>query len=327
MQLSPLERILELDALIRSPQRHTVASLAQALEVSQRTIHNDLDFLRDRFGAPLEWSRSQGHHYTDPSWHLPTIPLSKGELFALTLGAQMLESYAGSAYEAELRSSIDQLCQLLPGEMAVNLPQIACDRVRFRAGGQIHLDPTIWTQLLGATTRSQRIWIRYYSPRRRQESERCVDPYVLDVYRASNPYLWGYCHRRQQILSFRIDRIRELKVLAETFERDPTFNLQDYLDSSFQYEVGGQPMAVAIDFDAATAPFITERAWHKTQAIEERADGSITLRFTASGLNDIKRWILGYGKGAIAREPPELVAMLQQETEMMARQNECRAFD
>jgi predicted DNA-binding transcriptional regulator YafY len=36
-----------------------------------------------------------------------------------------------------------------------------------------------------------------------------------------------------------------------------------------------------------------------------------------TGLNDLKRWVLGYGKGAIAREPPELVEMVWEEISTM----------
>jgi predicted DNA-binding transcriptional regulator YafY len=90
-----LERLLQIDSLLRTAQRQTTATIAEALEVSERTIRSDLAFLRDRFNAPLEYSPKQGHHYTDPEWRLPSISLSQGELFALTLGARMLEAYAG----------------------------------------------------------------------------------------------------------------------------------------------------------------------------------------------------------------------------------------
>lgn len=90
-----LERLLQLDALLRTKQRHTADSLAKEVEVSERTIRNDLNFLRDRYSAPVECTRQKGYHYTDLEWRLPTITLSKGELFALTLGARMLESYTG----------------------------------------------------------------------------------------------------------------------------------------------------------------------------------------------------------------------------------------
>jgi hypothetical protein len=87
-----LERLLEIDSLIRNNTRSTNKNIAEALEVSERTVRSDLAFLRDRLNAPLEFSRSKGHHYTDAEWRLPSISLSQGELFALTLGARMLQA-------------------------------------------------------------------------------------------------------------------------------------------------------------------------------------------------------------------------------------------
>ena len=72
-----LERLLEVDKLIRTTRRPTTVSLAEVLEVSQCTIRSDLAFLRDkpgghsrrhRYHAPLEYSRKLGHHYTEDEW-------------------------------------------------------------------------------------------------------------------------------------------------------------------------------------------------------------------------------------------------------------------
>jgi predicted DNA-binding transcriptional regulator YafY len=104
-----LERLLTIDQLLRSGKRITQGILTEHLEVKERTVRNDLHFLRDRYFAPLEYDQSAKRwYYTDPNWRLPSISLSQGELFALTLGAKMLESYAGSAYEKELRSYLEK---------------------------------------------------------------------------------------------------------------------------------------------------------------------------------------------------------------------------
>ena len=83
-----LERLLELDRLIRLSERHTANTLAEALEVSERTVRNDLDFMRDRYNAPIASDRQKGYFYSDPNWRLDGIPLTKGELFASMLRQQ-----------------------------------------------------------------------------------------------------------------------------------------------------------------------------------------------------------------------------------------------
>lgn len=317
--LSPrrLERLLDMDELLRSKRRITKPILAQTLEVTERTIQDDLHFLQDRFMAPLKYTKKEGWHYTDDNWRLPSISLSLGELFALILGARMLESYAGSAYEKELRSSIERLSERLPEQTWINLQQLADERIIFRSGAEMNLNPEIWEKVLEAFRSSKRIWIHYYAATRNQYSERVVEPYLLHVYRATNPYVIGFCHLRQEMRWFRIDRIQHIKVLSETFKRDPNFDPQQYLDQIFQAEVGGKPVRVSIWFDAATAPFIRERRWHVTQEITEHEDGSLTLHLVSGGLNDLKRWVLGYGKGAVVQEPVELVNLVKAEVEGM----------
>lgn len=313
-----LERLLEIDSLIRGRERQTSTSLANALEVCDRTIRNDLDFLRDRFFAPLKYSKTEGWYYTDNNWRLPSISLSKGELFALTLGARMLSAYAGSGYEEELRSSIQKLSERLPDDTWVDLQQLADERVIFRSGAEmINLDPEIWQLLLEACHTKHSVWMRYYTASRDQESERIVNPYLLHIYRATNPYLIGFCHNRQDYRWFRVDRIKEIKILPDTFTVDPNFDKEKHLQQIFQYEVGGKTFTVKVKFNAQTAPFIRERKWHPSQEIEEHQDGSLILTLQSSGLNDLKRWILSYGAGAIALEPPELVELVRNEIKKM----------
>jgi predicted DNA-binding transcriptional regulator YafY len=313
-----LERLLQIDSLVRSPERQTSDRLAESLEVNERTIRSDLAFLRDRYQAPLEFNRKEGWHYTEPTWRLPSITLSKGELFALILGARMLEAYAGTTYEKELRSSIERLSERLPEQTWIDLQQLADERVIFRSGASmVNLDPEIWQQLLEACRTSRRVWIHYYAATRNQESERVIDPYLIHIYRATNPYIIAFCHKRQEFRWFRIDRIKQVQILDESFERDSNFDAKTYLEKIFQHEVGGQPVSVAIWFDTSAAPFIRERCWHVTQEITEHPDGSLTLYLVTLGLNDLKRWVLGYGKGAKVLEPPELVDLVKAEVEGM----------
>jgi predicted DNA-binding transcriptional regulator YafY len=64
------ERLLHIDGLLRDPHRQTASFMAKKLEVSERTIRSDLDMLRDRYHAPIDFNRKQGYHYTDPDWRL-----------------------------------------------------------------------------------------------------------------------------------------------------------------------------------------------------------------------------------------------------------------
>lgn len=313
------ERFLQLDTLLRNRERTTAQYLADRLEVSERTVRSDIEFLKNRLNAPINRSRKQGYFYEDPGWRLSTFPLTQGELFALTLGARMLENYAGSAYRQELETAIAQLSQRLPEQTWVDLQQLSEERILFRSGVETDLNPELWRDLEEACRQQRSVQMTYYTASRDAKSDRKFDPYLLHIYRGTNPYAIGYCHNRQAIRWFRVDRVQQLEILDESFVRDPEFDPKTHLEMIFQHEVGSKTVEVAIWFDGATAPYIRERRWHPTQTLEEHPDGSVTLGMKVKGLNDLKRWVLGYGKGAIVQGPPELVQLVKAELAGMVR--------
>jgi predicted DNA-binding transcriptional regulator YafY len=310
-----LERLLNLDQLIRSPVRHTAESIAAELEVSERTVRSDISLLKERYHAPIAWCRFKGYYYSDPNWRLPAISLSKGELFALTVGARMLNAYAGSVFRAELESAIARLAERLPEPIWLDLHQLTQEHLSFRAGAETDLDPDIWHKLEDACRHRKTVSMTYYTASRNAYSDRKVDPYLLHIYRGTNPYVIGYCHTRQEVRWFRVDRIQRLEIEEEEFFPDPTFDPKDHLESIFQHEAE----QVIIRFDATTAPFIRGRRWHPSQEILEEKGGGLLLKMYVRGLNDVKRWVLGYGKGAIVLEPIELVELVREEIGNMAQ--------
>jgi predicted DNA-binding transcriptional regulator YafY len=311
------ERIIRLDQLLRNHDRTTAQYLADELEVSERTIRADMTFLRDRLHAPILYAKKQGFYYEDLTWRLSTYPLTQGELFALTLGARMLKAYSGTAYRNELETAIARLSERLPEQNWVDLQKLSEEHMLFRAEATLDLDPVIWNNLENACHRQQSVLMTYYTASRNSTSDRVFDPYLLHIYRGTNPYVIGYCHNRKMIRWFRVDRIRKLEPTIHNFIRDPNFDPSQYLDQIFQHEVGDGAVEVSIEFNPATAPYIRERQWHPSQKLVEHADESLTLLMTVSGLNDIKRWVLSYGKGAKALSPPKLVAMIKAEIEGM----------
>jgi predicted DNA-binding transcriptional regulator YafY len=312
------ERVIRLDQLLRNRDRTTAQYLADELEVSERTVRADIAFLKTRLHAPILYAKQKGFYYEDATWRLSTYPLTQGELFALTLGARMLKAYSGTAYRHELETAIARLRERLPEQNWVDLQKLSEEHILFRTEATLDLDPVIWNNLENACHRQQSVQMTYYTASRNSTSDRIFDPYLLHIYRGTNPYVIGYCHTRKMIRWFRVDRIRKLEAKIDSFVRDPDFEPSQYLEQIFQCEVGTGIVDVEIRFDAATAPYIRERKWHPSQKLIEHTDESVTLTMTVSGLNDIKRWVLSYGKGARVLEPPQLISMVKLELGGMA---------
>jgi predicted DNA-binding transcriptional regulator YafY len=99
----PLERIAAFDRAVRAGEYPNAGTVAKRLEVSRRTLQRDIEFLRDRLGAPLIFDpRRQGYAYSDPSFRLPEVPMTEGELLALALAERVLRQYRGTPYAPDL---------------------------------------------------------------------------------------------------------------------------------------------------------------------------------------------------------------------------------
>jgi len=110
----------------------------------------------------------------------------------------------------------------------------------------------------------------------------------------------GYCHLRQALRTFRVDRIIELTVLGETFQIPADFDAQAYLATEPQPQV-----TVRLRFVPEGAGLaLDNRAYWDTLA--EQADGSVVVTFAVPDLNWAASIVLSYGGWAVAVEPREL---------------------
>ncbi len=311
-----IERLMKIDAYLREHHQTRQSCLAEVLEVSERTIRDDLHFLRDRLEAPLVWNHQRGWYYSDPQWSLPTMPLSSGEMLALILGAGLLESYTGTALQSTLQTALERLQHRLPDRVQIDLQSLANYRVRAHPGAALQIDPQVWQQLNEAIAGNQSIEIDYAAPKSPTITRRRIDPYGLFL-RRGNPCVVGFCHLRQSLRDFRIDRIRQLQKQDQHFQIPPEFDLDSYLAEPFIYSQGGKPVQIEVRFAPAAAPYIAERHWHRSQELEWEADGWLRFRVQAHDLREVLRWLLPYGSDAQAIAPPELVTLVRQEISAM----------
>ena len=64
---------------------------ADAFGVSRHTVLRDLDFLRDEWGAPIEYDASRkGYYLSDPAWTVPAVKLDRREVFALGVARKIM---------------------------------------------------------------------------------------------------------------------------------------------------------------------------------------------------------------------------------------------
>jgi predicted DNA-binding transcriptional regulator YafY len=313
-----LERILEIDRQIRAGMYPNAARLAREMEVSERTIYQDRQFLLDRLRAPLAYdSRRRGWYYTDPTWVLPSVMMTEGELLAFFLSVEVARRYLGTAFEAPLRSAVEKIRAGLKGQVRVDLEDLrSC--YAFASPAPVAVREGVLFDLHRAAAESRRVKIRYYTASRDARQERVVEPYHLYNLRG-DWYLIAFDHFRGEMRVFHTGRIEHWEVLSERFARDPDFSAEEWMAQAFLAERGSAPVEVAIRFDARQARYIRERHWHPTQETEELNGGGLILRLRVGGLEEIKRWVMGYGSHAEVLAPESLRREVAEEAQKVVR--------
>jgi proteasome accessory factor B len=307
----PLERMLKIHRAIQSGSYPNATRLARELEVSSKSIHRDLDFMRDRLELPLEYDGSKfGYHYTQEVTVFPSLQITEGELFALMVAEKALQQYRGTHFEKPLYSAFQKMAKALPDAISVNLAEWD-HSISFRTSAEPILNLETFNVLSRATIHHQQIKLDYRKPGSKQAESRLVDPLHLANING-DWFLFAYCHLRKDIRTFVPARILHVEPTGKTFDRPRHFSLAKRLQDSFGVHSGQGEYQVVICFNELVADYIREKKWHPSQKLRELPDGGLELTLTLSSLVEIQRWVLGWGGNAVVKAPPELAASIQE---------------
>ncbi|HEX7471330.1 MAG TPA: WYL domain-containing protein [Verrucomicrobiae bacterium] len=314
----PLERMLRIHQALQSGKFPNASTLARELEVSTKSIHRDLEFMRDRLDLPIEYdSHRVGYHYTEEVNAFPTMQITEGELFALIVAEKALQQYRGTSFEKPLLSAIKKMEQALPDTISLNLADVE-QTISFRTRAEQILNLEIFDALAKATAHRQQLELTYRKPGSKQTETRLVDPYHLANINGEW-YLFAYDHARKDIRTFVPARIQSVKQTGKTFARPEKFSLDKRLRDSFGVHSGHGEYEVVIRFNAHAADYIREKKWHESQQLRELKNGGVELRLKLSSLVEIERWILSWGGDAKVLKPRELAGAVKQAAEKIVK--------
>ena len=229
----------------------------------------------------------------------------------LYMGAQLVGEVWGRTYEDAVTSVTAKLDNVLPDDLR---QEVARAEQSLVVGELARLDYRPW-ELTIHTLRQcigerRRVRLLYRSLSRQEDTERDLDPYAL-TFQWGLWYLVGYCHLREDLRTFRVDRIQAATPLEDRFTIPRDFSLQDYLARTMRYE---PQYSVAVRVEAGVAPQVRERHGDWMHFSEE-PDGSLIARFDVVNLDWVTGWVLGFGAAAVVLEPPELIARLRETAE------------
>ncbi|MEW6235277.1 MAG: transcriptional regulator [Candidatus Omnitrophota bacterium] len=302
---SRLARLIALAEAIRSRDGLSAAELMERFSISEQTFYQDLQDLCDS-GVPIYFSE-QGYRLNTLAFQSP-FHLDRKESLLLMLGLSMLDE-SGAADRSELNALRAKI--IPPAESRV-------DRLSDSASGGAPLkkvvDPRLIAFLNRAILGKRRVRINYRSRESDKPSWREFSPYAA-THRNNSWYAIGFCHRRNEIRTFKIVRILDIIESPEPFREEADFDLEEYLLYSWNI-MGGEPNIVVARFDRKVGPLILEKEIAHGRIWKEK--GFVYLRTVVSGLDEFSWWIMQYGEHAEVLQPRELRRLLAKRCAKMA---------
>lgn len=131
-----------------------------------------------------------------------------------------------------------------------------------------------------------------------------------------------YCYvevpRHGSIIIIALERVREVKVLDQTFQPPKDFDPEKRLADPFGI-VQGEVFAAKLVFSEEQAPYVRDLAWPETYRFEDLPDGRLAMSFETGGAFGLKRWILSWGSNVEVVEPDWLRTEMKEEISAMRR--------
>jgi predicted DNA-binding transcriptional regulator YafY len=218
--VDPSARLLRLLSLLQTPRDWTGTELAARLEVSTRTVGNDVERLRS-LGYPVHASRGAiGGYRLETGATLPPLLIDDDEVIAVAVGLGSAASGAVDGIEETSLRSLAKLQQVMPARLRRKVDALRTFTVLVpRDEREPTIDPDVLT-LIAAACRDH-VTLRFaYQDRERAASRRAVEPYRL-VNWGRRWYLVAWDTDRGAWRTFRVDRLQPRLPLGQRFAPRP----------------------------------------------------------------------------------------------------------
>ncbi|MGH8250617.1 MAG: helix-turn-helix transcriptional regulator [Steroidobacteraceae bacterium] len=283
------------------------------LEISHATFKRDIEYLRDRLGVPIVWSRGRQAYVLDKGAELTELPgvwFSPGEIYALLEIEHLLGNLGAGLLGRQLEPLRARLKALL--ERGDRGHREIRRRIRVLGLGTRRVDREIFEAVSLALLGRKRVSIRHLKRGDGGMTERIVSPQRLVHYRY-NWYLDAWCHMRKDLRVFALDAIKGARVTAEAAREVADLDLDRVLGAGYGIFAGAETQTAVLRFTPESARWVADEVWHSRQVGRIEADGSYLLQLPYSKEPELVMDLLRHGAGVEVIAPPALRARVAAE--------------
>ncbi|RNB82633.1 transcriptional regulator [Brevibacillus nitrificans] len=292
----------------------TAPKLAELTGTSVRSIYRDIKDL-DKCGIQVMLEGSKGYFIVD-NYIQPPGKLGVDEYLAISL-YPILASQSrlkGQLFQKSFQSAMEKI--LTRFKVNDNLLLLG-KRIRIHTEQMNPEQDLLMQRMIQAIVDDVTIECEYYSMYREDWTKRMIDPYYL-VPRGGYLYLIGFCHLREEVLTFRLSRFQRIELTGKKFFIEDDFDIDTFLDKLWGIKADRNETTFKVRFTKEVARYIKEHKYDSEPQFVDQEDGSLIVTVTTRGAEEFMRWMKQYGKDAELLEPVEYRQRLYGEYREMA---------
>ncbi len=274
--------------------------------ISDSTIEKDLFAMREDHDAPIKYSkREKGYYYDDPEFTMDEIPLNEDDVDAIKFAANILFQFKGVDVFKKFEFAIDKILD------RVNISDKFTDKsieqyVQFETA-PVYGGSEFLSDLLEAIKKKKSVQFEYAKFDGSGKKIRRVDPYLLKEYR-NRYYLIGKTLVKGKTQTFGLDRMSQLNILNEKFQRDADFDPDRYFKHAIGITAGSSdPERVVIEANDILANYLNSQPIHFSQEIIKEKKKYTRYAYEILVTQELIMLLLSYGNQVKVLEPKSLV--------------------
>lgn len=293
-----LERFYKIHQLLERRRSVRVEEFLDTLGVSLATFKRDLEYMRDRFQAPIEWDRdTRGYRFAHAAtgtsrYELPGLWFNASEIRALLTMRHLLANLQPGLLEPHVQPLLARLRTLL--DVGEHPAEEVERRIRILHMGTRGLALPHFELVASAVLDRQRLFIQYRGRGRGELTEREISPQRLVHYR-ENWYVDAWCHLRDDIRSFAVDAIQAATSVDKKAKGVAERDLDEVLAAGYGIFSGRKTTWATLRFTPERARWVAAEEWHPKQKSRYDEQGFYVLEIPFSDPRELAMDILRHG--------------------------------
>lgn len=281
--------------------------LEEDLECSAASVKRVIAELRDFVGAPVEYDRAEnGYYYAqsgEAAFELPGLWFTTEELLAFASMLEVMGELEAGLLDSTLRPFRRRLQGLLESK-ALGLGELP-GRLRLLPLAGRNATPKVFRLVATATLMRRRLLVVYHARTDGARLERIISPQRVVHYR-NNWYVDAWCHLREELRTFAIERLESVRMLEESTKDIPEELLNAHFSSGYGLFGGAAVAEAVLRFTPYAARWVAEEGWHPQQRGRWLDDGAYELRLPYSNPTELIMDVLRFGPDVEVVGPDEL---------------------